>query len=73
MNLHSLLNDTDKQDEKRSKIQGVVIGVVTNNEDPDGMGRVKVKFPWLSDEDESNWARGCLSDGRKREGIVFLA
>lgn len=72
MNLHSLLNDTDKQDEKRSKIQGVVIGVVTNNEDPDGMGRIKVKFPWLSDEDESNWARVATPMAGKERGLYFL-
>lgn len=38
---------------------GVVIGVVTNNSDPERWGRVKVKFPWLGDapEIESNWCR----------------
>jgi len=46
-------------EEKKSgtKIPGVVIGIVTNNKDPDKLGRIKVKFPWLSNEDESNWAR----------------
>lgn len=39
------------------RFYGVVIGIVTNNQDPDGMGRVRVKFPWLSNEDESWWAR----------------
>lgn len=36
---------------------GPVVGLVTNNNDPDGRGRVKVKFPWLSDDVESDWAR----------------
>ncbi|WP_372365481.1 phage baseplate assembly protein V [Candidatus Uabimicrobium sp. HlEnr_7] len=40
-----------------SKIYGVVTAIVTNNQDPDKLGRVKVKFPWLSAKDESNWAR----------------
>lgn len=35
----------------------LVIGVVTNNQDPENLGRVKVKFPWLCDSDESAWAR----------------
>ncbi|MGH2533460.1 MAG: VgrG-related protein [Thermomicrobiales bacterium] len=35
----------------------LVIGIVTNNKDPNGMGRVKVKFPWFSDDQESHWAR----------------
>jgi phage protein D len=30
-------------------IHGMVVGVVTNAQDPDSLARVKVKFPWLSD------------------------
>jgi phage protein D len=36
---------------------GLVIGLVTDNQDPDGLGRVKVKFPWLSKDHASDWAR----------------
>jgi len=43
--------------ESVSRRAGPVIGLVTNNDDPDGQGRVKVKFPWLSDDVESDWAR----------------
>ncbi|MGH2562169.1 MAG: VgrG-related protein [Thermomicrobiales bacterium] len=35
----------------------LMIGLVTNNKDPDKLGRVKVKFPWFSDDQESHWAR----------------
>ena len=35
----------------------LVIGLVTNNDDPNGLGRVKVKFPTLTDSDESTWAK----------------
>lgn len=31
-------------------------GIVTNNKDPESRFRVKVKFPWLSDAEESEWA-----------------
>lgn len=34
-----------------------LVGIVTNNQDPKGWGRVKVKFPTLTEEHESNWAR----------------
>ncbi|MFO7681816.1 MAG: VgrG-related protein [Chloroflexota bacterium] len=37
--------------------QGVVTAVVTNSDDPNNWGRVKVKFPWLTDDAESDWAR----------------
>jgi uncharacterized protein involved in type VI secretion and phage assembly len=40
-----------------SRIPGVVTGVVTNNQDPEKLGRVKVRFPWLADQQESDWAR----------------
>jgi len=36
---------------------GFVVGIVTNLNDPAGLNRVKVKFPALTEEDESNWAR----------------
>jgi uncharacterized protein involved in type VI secretion and phage assembly len=39
------------------KIHGVVVGLVTSNQDPSGLGQVKVKFPWLSMDCDSNWAR----------------
>jgi uncharacterized protein involved in type VI secretion and phage assembly len=63
---------TDERDETASRISGVVVGVVTNNQDPDKMGRVKVKFPWLSDEDESNWARVAAPMAGKERGFYFL-
>ncbi|MDJ0727744.1 MAG: VgrG-related protein [Prochloraceae cyanobacterium] len=37
--------------------QTLMVGVVTDNNDPKGLGRVKVKFPTLTDEHSSNWAR----------------
>jgi uncharacterized protein involved in type VI secretion and phage assembly len=37
--------------------QTFLVGLVTNNKDPKGWGRVRVKFPTLTEEHESNWAR----------------
>ncbi len=46
---------------------GPVLGVVTNNDDPNNQGRVKVKIPSLKDGEESNWARlVALGAGDKR-------
>ncbi|MFP3896126.1 MAG: VgrG-related protein [Anaerolineales bacterium] len=45
----------------------VTTGIVTNNDDPDNMGRVKIKFPWLDGDIESDWARVAgvgAGDGR---------
>lgn len=38
------------------KIKGTVSALVTRVSDPDGLFRVKVRFPWLPSS-ESNWAR----------------
>ncbi|MCP5097913.1 MAG: VgrG-related protein, partial [Chloroflexi bacterium] len=35
----------------------MVTAVVTNNKDPRNWGRVKLKYPWLTDDVESDWAR----------------
>jgi phage protein D/phage baseplate assembly protein gpV len=36
---------------------GLVPAIVTNSDDPQDWGRIKVKFPWLDDNSESFWAR----------------
>jgi phage protein D len=37
--------------------QTLLIGIVSNNKDPKKWGRVRVKFPTLTEEHESDWAR----------------
>jgi uncharacterized protein involved in type VI secretion and phage assembly len=70
MNKMDILQDS--REARGNKIWGVAIGIVTNNKDPDGMGRVKLKFPWRGDEDESYWARiATLMAGGDR-GSFFL-
>jgi phage protein D len=50
----------------------LVIGVVTDNQDPDGLGRVKVKYPWLSADHASDWARMVVPGGGAQRGIEFV-
>ncbi|TEB15323.1 Phage-related baseplate assembly protein [Pelotomaculum sp. FP] len=70
MSITDLIGQNTGTSERR--IAGVVIGIVTNNKDPDGMGRVKLKFPWRDDSDESHWARvAALMAGNER-GAFFL-
>jgi uncharacterized protein involved in type VI secretion and phage assembly len=49
-----------------------VLGVVTNNKDPDGMGRVKVRLPALGDDAESGWARVAVPGAGKERGLMML-
>lgn len=59
-------------DDAHSLFHGVAIAIVTNNQDPDGLGRVKVKLPWMSDEVESNWARVVSPMAGKERGFYCL-
>jgi uncharacterized protein involved in type VI secretion and phage assembly len=72
--LSYLLNEDNGHDQRL--IQGVVTGKVTNLEDPEGLGRVQVMFPWLpkyKDADlSSNWARLAAPMGGKERGFFFL-
>jgi len=54
------------------RINGMVIGVVTNNDDPDSLGRVKVAFPWLAPYYESDWARVVQVGAGRKWGSLFL-
>ena len=50
----------------------LVVGVVTNNNDPDQMGRVRVKYPSLSDSEESAWARIATPSAGNARGLLML-
>lgn len=50
----------------------LVVGIVTNNADPEQLGRVKVTFPTLSDQDESTWARVSAPGAGPGRGIQWL-
>lgn len=50
----------------------IALGVVTDNRDPDNMGRVKVQLPWLGDNVESTWARTASPMAGQERGLLFL-
>jgi uncharacterized protein involved in type VI secretion and phage assembly len=52
------------------RVHGLVLGVITNCSDD--RGRVKLKFPWLSDDYESDWARVLQLGAGKDRGLVLL-
>lgn len=51
---------------------GVTIGIVTNNKDPDGLGRVKTSLPWMANQVESDWARVVTPMAGAGRGVYFL-
>jgi uncharacterized protein involved in type VI secretion and phage assembly len=59
-------------DRRPEPLHGVVTAVVTNNQDEAKLGRVKVRFKWLSPDDESAWARIAVPMAGKQSGTYFL-
>ncbi len=48
------------------------VGTVTDNQDPQNAGRVKVKLPALADELESDWCRLLTPMAGPNRGVFFL-
>jgi uncharacterized protein involved in type VI secretion and phage assembly len=67
-----LSNDPEAQRGQTRHVGGVTVGIVIDNKDPQSLGRVKVKFPWLGDETESEWAKVATPMGGKERGAYFL-
>ena len=66
-----LLDSTNGRDEGHGMMRGVVTGLVTNLNDPDNLGRVKVKYAWLGDV-ESDWVRIATPMGGPERGFYYL-
>jgi len=61
-----------RQPEDRDWSASLVVGVVTNNNDPEQLGRVRVKYPSLSDSEESAWARVATPSAGNQRGLLML-
>lgn len=53
-------------------VRGVVPAQVTNTADPEKLGRVKLKYPWLADQYESDWARTVHAGAGASRGALIL-
>jgi uncharacterized protein involved in type VI secretion and phage assembly len=68
---HTILGQAGGGNSGSGSNDSIVVGVVTNNNDPDKLGRVKIKLPYLT-EQESFWAPVLLPAGGKERGISML-
>lgn len=50
---------------------GVAVAQVTNIKDPLALGRVKLRFPWLSQKYESDWCRVAQFGGVRGGGLLL--
>jgi uncharacterized protein involved in type VI secretion and phage assembly len=63
---------SETQLESGGYAKGVAIAVVTQNKDPDGLCRVKVRYPWYDQPRESYWARLSTPMAGGDRGIVTI-
>jgi uncharacterized protein involved in type VI secretion and phage assembly len=68
----SLLEALQPEQQESGTLEGVAVGIVTNNQDPDGLGRVKVRFPWRENSHESYWARVVAVGAGKDRGLYWV-
>jgi phage baseplate assembly protein V len=52
-------------------LYGVAVGIVSNINDPEGLGRVKTVLPWMTDTVETDWARVATPMAGPGRGIYF--
>src|ERR1044071_9566103 len=59
---------------RSSKIRGVQLAIVVDNKDGEGNPgyRVKVKFPWLNEQESTFWARIAVPMGGADRGTYVL-
>jgi uncharacterized protein involved in type VI secretion and phage assembly len=70
--IHVFARRFREAEEHADRIYEPVIGVVTDNKDPDKLSRVKVNFPFLPGTDTSHWAPVVSLGAGKERGWYFL-
>jgi uncharacterized protein involved in type VI secretion and phage assembly len=54
------------------RLPGVVMALVDDNDDPEKMGRVRLRYPWMGDEAVSFWARVAMPGAGRDCGMVWI-
>lgn len=72
-----LIRPEKDRGQHNGRIDGVVPAIVTNLRDPQGLIRVRVKFPWMppdstNGEIESAWAKIAAPDAGPERGFVYM-
>jgi uncharacterized protein involved in type VI secretion and phage assembly len=70
MSVLDILQQEDKREDGR--VEGVATGIVTNNKDDEGLGRIKVRYPWREDRQDSYWARPARPGAGNDRGVFWL-
>lgn len=66
------LLDIIEQQQTSTRSPAIVTAKVTDNCDPDKLGRIKVKYEWRDSNDESDWIRIMTPMAGNQMGVYFL-
>jgi len=72
MDALSSFDNDEMEREADGFLTGLAVGLVTDNEDPDGLARVRVHLPWHEEGDTSYWARSAMPMAGDSRGTYFL-
>lgn len=67
-----VLEDMLDRTEHPSALMNLSVGLVTDNNDPQGMGRVRVRLPFLMAEETSDWARIAAPMAGSKRGFMYI-
>jgi len=67
-----VFEDKEENRKKANRINGVVVAKVCDTKDPDKLARVKVFYPWMDENTQSDWVRVASFMAGKARGAVFL-
>jgi uncharacterized protein involved in type VI secretion and phage assembly len=62
----------ENKDQNVGITYGVAAGLVTKNDDPNKLGKIKITFPWLPDDNETDWIRMTTFMAGSEMGGIFL-
>ena len=72
MSLLDEIQDPEEAVRAARRVNGVAAGVVTDNRDPEGLARIKVRMPWLAADAESHWVKVATMYAGDNRGSVWL-
>ena len=70
--LEALRPESEVEVETGGRIKGLATAIVTDNNDPDKLCRVKVSYPWHDQPTESYWARLTAPMAGPSRGLVLI-
>lgn len=72
MNLFAPMRAQEDEREADGRLRGLLVGTVTDNQDPEGLARVRVHLAWQEEGNDSFWARLAMPMAGGERGTYFL-